>query len=128
MVDVKLKARYTENQDVTTNQYTLKVEIVEYVNITRDVFVFKLSLDGVTEEFQTVASPISIEKFPANAVPDNPNAFYRKHTVELTFDTLEDREATRLIFESRLAQLVSDWHKLYPYVVSEEEVEYTATD
>ncbi len=126
MVDIKLKVKFTEDQDLANNKWTLLAQVVEYVNIPRAVFVFERTLDLI-DVFQTVATPVRIEKFPATE-PDHPGGFFRQHEVFLEFDQLEDREESRDIFEARLRQLVEDWHIIYPDVASEDEVEFTATD
>jgi len=125
MTDIKLKVKFTEGQDLETKKYTLTAEVVEYIEIPREIFVFQRTLDGI-DEFQTVATIIELEKFP-DTEPVHPAAFFRKHTVSLEFDTLEDRETARDIFEARIRQLVIDWAKIYPDIISEEEVEFESS-
>jgi len=124
MVTVKLKVRYTENQDLESGLYSLAAYVTEYVNITKDIFVFQITLQEV-EEFQTVATPVSVEKYPATT-PTTLGTFFRKREVVLEFETLEKRDEARDIMESLIRELVIAWQRVYPTVVSEGEVEYTA--
>ena len=124
MVTITLKVRITEGQDISSNKYTLEAEVIENMNIPREVFVFQKPLEG-DDIFQTVATPIRIEQIPATTT-EHPNGLYRDFYVNLDFDLLEDREKARRILENRLNELVVDWEKLYPDVVSEEEVEISA--
>ncbi len=126
MVTVKLKIKYTKAQDIERDVYTLNARVVEYINITRHIFVFAKDLEGVST-FQTTATPVRIEEIP-DTTPDHPGSFYRTNEVTLEFSKLGDRERVYRDLEARINQLVQDWHALYPNVVSEEEIEYTATD
>lgn len=126
MVTVKLKVRYTRDQDVETDLYTVTARVVEYVNITRHIFVFSKDLEGVST-FLTVASPVRIEEIP-DTTPDHPGSFFRYNEVTLEFANLDDREAVIRDMDSRVRQLVIDWQEVYPSVVSEEEIEYLAAD
>ncbi len=124
MVEVKLKIRFIEDQNINNDKYTLSCEVVEYVNIPREIFVYQRDLENV-DTFQTMATPVKIEQFPTTE-PISPGGFFRKHTLFLEFNLLGDREEARSIIEGKAQQLVDDWQKLYPIVVSDEEVEFSS--
>ena len=123
-MEVKLKVKITEDQDVTTNLYSLDAEVVEYANIPREVFVYMRDLEG-NDIFQAVATPVRIEEFPYTE-PEHPGGFFRKYTLSLTFSILQDRTMARAILENKLQQLVTEWEVLYPDIVNEEEIEFVA--
>jgi hypothetical protein len=120
-----IKVKYIEGQDLETKKYTLSAEVIEYTTIPREIFVFLKPLEG-DDIFQTVTTPIGIEQIPATTAT-HPGGLYRDYHVSLDFDLLEDREKARRILHNKITTLITDWAAVYPDVVSEDEVEYSAS-
>lgn len=107
MSDVVLEIEITKRQDLTTEKYYIKFNVVEYRNIDAEIFVFRRNTSGI-DEFYTVASPVHMIDFPRNQ-PNRGEVFYRDKYVELEFGTAREMSEYEVRIINEIRQLKEDW-------------------
>jgi len=102
---VQIKARI-ERVLPAEGQYRVDVDIIDVVDITFEVLVFRQLDDG----FSHVASVFDMETYPT--VPDVNRAFYRGRGVKATFGSIREATDFELITRDRLKILAVAWNSI----------------
>ena len=119
---VIIEAKFSFEQDLESNKFTLTTEIVRNELIDSEVFVFQRDLNGV-DTFCAVATPIQMSEFLAN-VPDTGEPFFRVDKFTLEFDKLSDLIEVRETLKRDIQQLAIDTQIILDEVPTEESITF----
>jgi len=124
--------RYTRTggtERTTPQAYGLHVEVVSAVDMSKELFVFKVSAPSNTDPeagevesyFDRVASPVDIAEYPARvADPENGMPYYRAAEVYIVERSSEAREETCEFIKRDISELISTLGALESEGVTEE--------
>jgi len=132
-MSAKLTIKYSgpESEVEQLQGYSLKVEVVEAVDMPSKIFVFQRWVPSATDpesnnlgdKFISVADPVDLEEYPEDA-PDLENdiPYYRTDSVILHFRSMSELAEVRGLLGDDFAALVKAMQQLEEFPVAEEVV------
>ena len=102
---IELEIRKYENE---SGKYVLDINVTRYQNIQAEIFVYARDTNSGNDSFSHIASPNDIASLPKHHHQPG-NIYFVENSVELEFDTAQQRDDTESLILDDVRELKDNW-------------------